>query len=215
MRASVESDLTTIEADLDKEAADDEELRQRFGVRWTVPPSLALTKQLRDKVAGYRNNLSVAGESDAKLMERLNSNASMLGGLSMEAASRQLPRLQAPMVPVGDVDPVVLVNTLRQAMDTMQQLSSQRAVLEESLKVWVCAVGYTHMSAFHTHAHTNTHSHTLSHTHSQTHSLNHSHTHKGGEEQGQYSAQAHGLCRQLRRPLHRGNEKIQHPHTAN
>ena len=135
MRASVEADLAAVDADLDKEAADDDELRQRFGTRWTAPPSAALTKQLRDKVAGYRSNLVVAGESDSKLMDKLNANAGSLGSLSMAEASKQLPRLQAPMVPVGDVDPVVLVNTLRQAMDTMQQLSAQRAVLEESLKV--------------------------------------------------------------------------------
>lgn len=194
MRGSVEADLTAVETDLDKEAADDDELRQRFGTRWTAPPSAALTKQLRDKILGYRNNLAVAGESDTKLMDKLNASAGSLGSLSMADASKQLPRLQAPMVPVGDVDPVTLVNTLRQAMETMQQLSSQRALLEESLKVE--ALG--HFSSFWTAHHTVLVNARLVTTFTNT----------GGEKQGQHFAQTHGICRQLRGFVYTGGSQV-------
>jgi hypothetical protein len=40
--------------------------RAHYGARWTRTPSAQLTRVMRDKVQGYRSNLSVAGDSDAR-----------------------------------------------------------------------------------------------------------------------------------------------------
>lgn len=44
--------------------------------------------------AGYRANLAAAGDSDARLLKRLQENASQLMSLSIDAAVSQMPRLQ-------------------------------------------------------------------------------------------------------------------------
>ena len=53
---------------------------------WTGP--------LRGNNAGYRANLAAAGDSDARLLKRLQENANQLTSLSIDAAVSQMPRLQ-------------------------------------------------------------------------------------------------------------------------
>lgn len=134
LRRVCEGELASVADQLEREATEDEELRGRFGVRWTRPPSAALAKPLHDKLMGYRGNIAAAGESDAKLFRKLEDNSAGLSTLSMDAAVAAMPRLQAPMVAVADVDPPLIVNTLRQALDAINQLSNQRAALEEAIK---------------------------------------------------------------------------------
>lgn len=43
--------------------------------------------------------------------------------------------MQAPMVSTGDVEPAMIVNKLRQALASINDLSAERASLEEALKV--------------------------------------------------------------------------------
>ncbi len=40
--------------------------RAHYAARWTRTPSAQLTRVMRDKVQGYRSNLSVAGDSDTR-----------------------------------------------------------------------------------------------------------------------------------------------------
>lgn len=134
LRRVAESELGQVQEQLDREAAEDEQLRGRFSTRWTRPPSAALSRPLCDKLAGYKANLAAAGESDARLFQKLDGNAPGLAGLSLEAACSQMPRLQAPMLAVGDMEPPLIVNTLRAALDMVAQLSNQRAALEEAIK---------------------------------------------------------------------------------
>ena len=42
---------------------------------------------------------------------------------------------QAPMVNVGNEEPAAIVTKLRQALDAVSRLSSERAAIEEALKV--------------------------------------------------------------------------------
>lgn len=45
------------------------------------------------------------------------------------------------MVAVGDADPATIVATLRHALESLTQLSTERASLEEALKVQHCQSG--------------------------------------------------------------------------
>ncbi|KAK9820581.1 hypothetical protein WJX72_011897 [[Myrmecia] bisecta] len=128
-------ELGKVEGDLEREAREDGELREKYGARWNRPASTALNSTMREKVAGYRANLAAAGESDGRLEQRLVQNTPGFAALSLDAAVQQMPRLQAPMVSMGDVEPSVVVTTLRQGLEALNQLSTERAGLEEALKV--------------------------------------------------------------------------------
>ena len=45
-------------------------------------------------LTGYKNNLNVAGESDARLDQRLQQHLPAFRALSLDAAISQMPRLQ-------------------------------------------------------------------------------------------------------------------------
>eukprot|EP00887_Chlorella_sp_A99_P006063 scaffold22.g6063.t1 len=134
LRAVACEELEQCEADLAAEAAEDEELRGHYGARWRRAPSAQLTKVMRDKVAGYRSNLDVAGESDKRLDAKLASEAAAFAALDPEAAATQMPRLQSPMLSVDNMEPATAVSTLRGALEGLATLSGQRAALEEALK---------------------------------------------------------------------------------
>ena len=48
----------------------------------------------REKIAGYNANLTAAGDSDARLEQRLMQNNAAFSALSIDAAVAQMPRLQ-------------------------------------------------------------------------------------------------------------------------
>ena len=60
-----------MESTLDKESAEDAELRDKYGSRWNRPASAALNSSMREKIAGYNANLTAAGDSDSRLEQRL------------------------------------------------------------------------------------------------------------------------------------------------
>lgn len=137
LRAAAEADLQRVGADVDAEARDDEQLRSRHGPReWDRPPSSALNSGLKEKLAGYGANLAAAGESDARLAQRLADNASSFAKLlSPQAAAASLPPLRPPMVSVpGDVEPAAAVASLRAALAAVDSLSAERASLEDALR---------------------------------------------------------------------------------
>jgi programmed cell death 6-interacting protein len=136
LRRTVERDLDAAEAALDDEAAADAAARQRHGAAWpgatTVPPSAALAKGLRDKLAQYRSTLSAAGESDGRVIARLDDSRAQLDALTVDAAAALMPRLQAPTSPPpGSDDPAVVVAALRRTVEALERLSAERAALEE------------------------------------------------------------------------------------
>lgn len=50
---------------------------------------------MREKIAGYNSNLVAAGDSDARLEQRLMKDNAAFSALSIDAAVAQMPRLQA------------------------------------------------------------------------------------------------------------------------
>lgn len=87
-------ELKKVESVLDKESANDAELRDKYGSRWNRPASAALNSSMREKVAGYQANLTAAGDSDARLEQRLMQNNAAFSALSIDAAVAHMPRLQ-------------------------------------------------------------------------------------------------------------------------
>ena len=92
-----QEELAEVTADLDKEAREDGDLRDKFSSRWTRASSAALTSHLREKVAGYEANLKAAGESDRRLEARLTEHSRTFSSLSIQSAAAQLPRLQVKL----------------------------------------------------------------------------------------------------------------------
>ena len=87
-------ELKKVESSLDKESSEDAELRDKYGSRWNRPASAALNSSMREKIAGYHANLTAAGDSDARLEQRLMQNNAAFSALSIDAAVAQMPRLQ-------------------------------------------------------------------------------------------------------------------------
>jgi len=92
-RVSIE-ELKKVESSLDKESSEDAEMRDKYGSRWNRPASAALNSSMREKIAGYNANLTAAGDSDARLEQRLMQNNAAFSALSIDAAVSQMPRLQ-------------------------------------------------------------------------------------------------------------------------
>eukprot|EP00891_Asterochloris_glomerata_P000589 jgi/Astpho2/589/e_gw1.00013.8.1_t len=134
LRRVAAEDLQKVTDQLDGEAREDAQLREQYGSKWNRPASQALNSTMREKIAGYNANLEAAGQSDARLAQRLEENNSAFAGLSIDTAVSQMPRLQAPMVSTTDQEPAMIVTTLRRAMEQLDRLSGERAGLEEALK---------------------------------------------------------------------------------
>lgn len=134
LRAVTSLELDAAENDLHAEAREDEELRTHYGARWRRAPSSQLNVQMLDKIKGYRDNLRVAGESDAKLETKLAAEAATFSVLDPSTAARGMPRLQAPMLSIDNMEPAAAVAALRTGLEGLATLSSQRAALEQALK---------------------------------------------------------------------------------
>lgn len=90
-------ELKKVESALDKESKEDAELREKYSSRWNRPASAALNSSMREKIAGYNSNLVAAGDSDARLEQRLMKDNAAFAALSIDAAVAQMPRLQVPI----------------------------------------------------------------------------------------------------------------------
>lgn len=134
LRRNVDADLAACQSSLDEESQADAAARAKYGDDWRVPQSATLAKHLWEKLHSYRATMAQAGDSDGKVIERLNDNEGAFARLTPDAVASQLPRLQAPLVAVGPADPAVVVASMRRNMEALDQLSSERAGLEEALK---------------------------------------------------------------------------------
>jgi hypothetical protein len=74
----------------------------------------------------HRNTLQQAGDSDQRVIQQLQDNRPAFEALTVEAAAGSMPRLQAPLVPLGE-DPATVVARLRRNMDALNTLSGERA----------------------------------------------------------------------------------------
>ena len=108
-RVAIE-ELKKVESNLDKESSEDAELRDKYGSRWNRPASAALNSSMREKIAGYNANLTAAGDSDARLEQRLMQNNAAFSALSIDAAVAQMPRLQVCWNPPWEAVPVLSVH---------------------------------------------------------------------------------------------------------
>ena len=58
-----EEELRAVEEDLQREAAEDSDLRAQYGQRWNRPASVALNSQITEKIAGAHNRTFVGSLS--------------------------------------------------------------------------------------------------------------------------------------------------------
>lgn len=86
---------------LDQEEQADAQMRAAYGDRWVRPQSNILTSALRETVGRYQANLATAGESDARVLSKLEANRGRLESLSADGARSLVPTLQQPMVVPG------------------------------------------------------------------------------------------------------------------
>ena len=86
---------------LDQEEQADAQMRAKYGERWVRPQSNILTSALRETIGRYQANLATAGESDARVLSKLEANRGRLESLSAEGARSLVPTLQQPMVVPG------------------------------------------------------------------------------------------------------------------
>jgi hypothetical protein len=73
-----------------------------------------------------RSTMQQAADSDGKVIQKLRDNTAAFAALNPEAAASQMPRLQAPLVPMGE-DPALVVARLRRNMEALNALSNERA----------------------------------------------------------------------------------------
>ena len=86
---------------LDQEEQADAQMRAAHGDKWVRPQSNILTSALREMVGRYQANLATAGESDARVLSKLEANRGRLESLSADGARSLVPTLQQPMVTPG------------------------------------------------------------------------------------------------------------------
>lgn len=134
LRSVASTELDAVESELFAEAHEDDDVRAHYGDRWNRPPSAQINTQLWDKIKGYRSNLEAAGASDSKLERRLASDAAAFGALDLDVVAMRMPRLEAPMLSVDNMEPAAAVSALRAGLESLATLSSQRAALEQALR---------------------------------------------------------------------------------
>jgi programmed cell death 6-interacting protein len=118
---------------LDAEATEDEACRGAYGAdKWTRPPSSALSRNLRDKISAYRQNLAQAFRSDESLRARVtDASEGVLRLLEPESMAAATPALRAPMVSTSDGD---VLAELRAAVSDLEAIGAERAGIEATAK---------------------------------------------------------------------------------
>jgi len=136
LRAATADMLVAAVQALDEEGGDDEGLRQQYGVQWNRPASASLSAPLRERLEAFKNNLTQAHTSDKALEIRVQEATPEFHHLHPDRIGDLLPRLEPPMVSVvDDAEAPKLVASLRQLLDRVDQLGSERLQLEEELRV--------------------------------------------------------------------------------
>ncbi|GIM12801.1 hypothetical protein Vretimale_16038 [Volvox reticuliferus] len=134
LRRAVDGDLMSAQESLDSDARADGDARAKHGDKWKAQPAATAAKPYWDRISQYRAAMQKAGDSDQGVLRRLAENETAFTSLTVEAATAQMPRLQAPMIVTGPEDPAVVVATLRRNMDALQALANERGGMEEAFK---------------------------------------------------------------------------------
>lgn len=134
LQSVTRSEIDAIDRELEAERQTDDEMRRLYGLRWNRPTSLDMTAGMRERLRGYRSNLSAALEADKQLGTKLESHENAFAYLSLDEVSRHVPILQAPMFTIDDTSPSSAVASLRAGLEGLSTLSAHRASLEEALR---------------------------------------------------------------------------------
>lgn len=126
--------ITAAEQMLSAEATEDEACRRAYGAHaWTRPASADLTRNLREKLSSFRDNLAQARRSDESLRRRIDDAAAgVLSLLEPAALVADAPTLAAPMLSTTD-DAAVLAE-LRTALEDLEVVGEERAGIEEMMR---------------------------------------------------------------------------------
>ncbi|GLI70883.1 hypothetical protein VaNZ11_015904 [Volvox africanus] len=134
LRREVDGDLVGAQESLDSDARADGDARSKHGDKWKAQQAATAAKPYWDRISQYRTAMQKAGDSDQGVLRRLAEHEIAFTSLTVEAATVQMPRLQAPMIVTSPEDPAVVVATLRRNMDALQALANERGGMEEAFK---------------------------------------------------------------------------------
>eukprot|EP00210_Caulerpa_lentillifera_P000893 g864.t1 len=134
LRDNAMTELNEIEQILNRESAEDSGLREQYGETWTAPTSASQTTEFRRLIVSYRGNLEAAKNSDKVIQEKLAQNTEKLTGLTVQQVLATIPRLEAGIISLGDVEPTMLVANIRDCLTQLNSISDERASLDEALK---------------------------------------------------------------------------------
>lgn len=134
LRENSVAELDRIEGILDEEAALDAGLREQYGQQWNTPTSASQNSVFRKLVASYRENLETAKNSDKIIQEKLTQNREKLTGLTVQQVLAVIPRLEAGMITLGEMEPPMLIANIRRCLTQLDAVSEERGILDTELK---------------------------------------------------------------------------------
>ena len=134
MKQVCASEVEKLDGLLAREAEDDERLRARFGAGWKRARSASLSGPYRGSLDRLRGHLATAGRTDAQVRESLDGRAGAFGALTPGALASRLPRLEPPMVTVGEVEPAEAAARVRGLILDAERLANERAALEARVR---------------------------------------------------------------------------------
>lgn len=127
--------LDRIEAQLDGEAREDEAARSHYGSQWPMLEASTVTANLRDRLAGYRDNLRDAGKSDGKLTSLVDDNAAQFAALGLGTLpGRSAGNKGEWRRSGGDAGATEAVAEVRSDMAEIERLACERSRLHDAFK---------------------------------------------------------------------------------
>ncbi|XP_045768012.1 programmed cell death 6-interacting protein [Maniola jurtina] len=123
--------LTEAERMLREEAEADATLRAQFGARWTRTESDKLTEAIRANAAKYSQIIDGAVRADAIVQQKFQQHKESIELLSRSDDQIDAGVPNAPTPTGGDGD---IVRTLRNLMNTVEEIKSERDAIESELK---------------------------------------------------------------------------------
>jgi hypothetical protein len=133
MRANIVHDIEKVEGQLDAEAREDEEARQHYGEReWPLQPASVCTANLRDRIAGYKQNLVEADASDRKLEKLVDDNATAFAALGLGTLPGRDSGKQGWFG--GESDAVAATAGVRSDLAAVEAAAEERRKLHDAFK---------------------------------------------------------------------------------
>lgn len=127
--------LDRIEAQLEAEEKEDEAARAHYGSEWPMQVATTLTANLRDRLAGYRDNLRDAGKSDGKLTALVDDNAAKFAALGLGTLpGRSAGRKGDWTKSKNDGSAIDVVAQVRSDLAEIDHLARERVRLHDAFK---------------------------------------------------------------------------------